>query len=116
MKTFATNDNYDIYLGRDGNLAMVTDLEAVKQTCEHVSRTILGELPYAQSRGIPFKQLSLDATSDTGLYDMYLRKVLMTVQGVTGVGNVSFQADGDNLKYSAEIKTIYETEKVSGNL
>ena len=116
MKTFATNANYDIYLGRDGNLAIATDLEAVKQTCEHVSRTILGELPYAQSRGIPFKQLSLDATSNTSLYDMYLRKALMTVPGVTGVGSVTFQPDGDNLKYSAQIKTIYGTEKVSGNL
>jgi len=116
MKTFATNDNYDIYIGNDGNLAMATDLEAVKQTCEHVSRTILGELPYAQSRGIPFSQLSLNASSNTGLYDMYLRKVLKTVPGVTGVGNIAFQLDGENLAYSVEIKTEYGTEKISGNL
>ncbi|HAW0896338.1 TPA: hypothetical protein JLK53_004055 [Escherichia coli] len=116
MRTFATNENGDIYLGPDGNLAIATDLRAVIQTCEHVSRTTLGELPYAQSRGIPFFDIALGATPDTGLYDMYLRKVLMTVPGVTGIGDVSIWVDGNELEYTAEIKTIYGTESASGNL
>lgn len=116
MRTFATNDNSDIYLGNDRNLAIATDLQAILQTCEHVSRTILGELPYAQSRGIPFFDIALGVTPDAGLYDMYLRKVLLTVSGVTGIGNINIWTDGDAMKYIAEVQTIYGAGVVSGKL
>jgi len=116
MRTLATNENADIYRGPDGNLAIATDLTAIIQTCEHVSRTKLAELPYAQSRGIPFFDIALGATTDAGLYEMYLRKVLMTVPGVTGIGNVNIWTEGNELKYTAEIKTLYGTESLSDNL
>jgi hypothetical protein len=116
MKTLATNQDFDIYLGPDGNLAITDGLEAVKQTCEHVSRTRLAELPYAQSRGIPFFTVGMGTDPDTSLYDMYLRKALMTVPDVIGVASINFTLDGEVLSYTAEIKTIYGMEKASGNL
>lgn len=116
MKTFATNSDSDIYRGPDGNLAMVSGLPAILQTCEHVSRTRLAELPYAQSRGIPFFDIALGATPDAGLYDLYLRKALLTVPGVTGVGAINIGVEGDVLSYIAEISTIYGKENTSGNL
>ncbi|SUW63487.1 Uncharacterised protein [Buttiauxella agrestis] len=116
MKTLATNDKNDIYLGPDGNLELFTGLMATLQTCEHVARTRLTELPYAQSRGIPFFDIALGSSPDMSLYDMYLRKVYLTAPGVTAVGNISFRLVGDELKYTAEIKTIYGTESASGSL
>lgn len=116
MRTLATNDNFDIYQAADGNLAVVSGLQAVIQTCEHVARTKLTELPYAQSRGIPFFDIALGASPDAGLYDLYLRRALLSVPDVTGVGNISIQVSGDQLRYTAEIKTIYGTENASGNL
>lgn len=116
MKTLATNGNFDIHLDSTGNLAVVTGLQAVIQTCEHVARTKLTELPYAQSRGIPFFDIALGSDPDVSLYDLYLRKVYMTVPGVTGVGSINFWRDGDSLNYSAEIRTTYGTEKASGNI
>lgn len=116
MKTFATNGNFDIYLGPDGNLAMVSGVQALLETCGHVSRTRLAELPYAQSRGIPFFDIALGAAPDTGLYDLYLRKALLTVPDVIGVGAIDMTVNGGELHYTAEINTIYGTEKASGNV
>lgn len=116
MKTLATNGSNDIFLGHDGNLALISGINATLQTCEHVARTRLAELPYAQSRGIPFFDIALGSSPDMSLYDMYLRKVYLKSPGVTGVGNISFQLVGDELKYTAEIKTIYGTESASGSL
>ncbi|MBJ9533529.1 hypothetical protein [Citrobacter freundii] len=114
MKTLATNNDFDIYLDNSRNLAIATGLQAVIQTCEHVARTKLTELPYAQSRGIPFFDIALGSQPDVSLYDMFLRKVYKTVPGVEGVGNINFAKDGDTLSYTAQIRTIYGTESASG--
>ncbi|MEB5921430.1 hypothetical protein [Franconibacter daqui] len=116
MKTLATNDLSDIFRGPDGNIAMVSGSAALRQTCEHVSRTRLIELPYAQSRGIPFFDIALGMAPDAGLYDLYLRRALLTVPGVTGVGAINVSVEGGELHYTAEITTIYGTENASGNL
>lgn len=116
MKTLATNGDFDIHLGPDGNLAVVTELKAVIQTCEHVARTRQTELPYAQSRGIPFFEMALGSELDTSLYDLFLRKVYRSVPGVTGVGNINFTLEGDHLSYTAEIRTNYGMENASGSI
>lgn len=116
MRTLATNENNDIYRGHDGNLVLFDGLKAVIQTCEHVARTRLNELPYAQSRGVPFIDVALGVTPDVSLYDMYLRKVYITVPGVQGIGAINFWLDGDQMKYTAEIKTVYGVEGASGSL
>lgn len=116
MKTLATNDSFDIFRGPDGNIALARGAQAVLQTCGHVSRTRLTELPYAQSRGIPFFDIALGAAPDAGLYDLYLRKALLTVPDVTGVGAINVSVEGGALYYTAEINTIYGTENASGNL
>lgn len=114
MMTLATNGDFDIYLDNSRNLAFATDLQAVIQTCEHVARTKLTELPYAQSRGIPFFDIALGSEADTSLYDLFLRKVYKTVPGVEGVGSINFSKDGNQLSYTAEIRTVYGTEKAIG--
>ena len=116
MKTIATNDNNDIYLGPDGNLAMATDLQACVQSCEHASQTLLKELPYAQSRGIAFFDNGLSASPKLGLYEVQLRNILLTVPNVQKVLYVGFKMDGTELSYEAQIQTSFGVETVHGNL
>lgn len=116
MKTFATNENNDWYIDPRGNLAIVTDLEAVTQSCEHASQVLLGELPYAQTRGIAFFDNGLTDSPKLGLYEVQLRRILLSVPNVIKVNYVGFKIEGNQLSYEAQIKTTYGTETVRGNL
>lgn len=114
MITIASNDNNDIYLDTSGNVAMRRDLAACIQSCREVSQTLLGELPYAQSRGVAFFDVALVPNPPLGLYESQLRKQLMTVPGVIKVQSIAFNIDGPRLAYEAKIKTIYGEEIIRG--
>ena len=116
MKTLAVNDNIDIYLGDDGNLAMVSDLDAVLQGCEQEARIRLGELPYAQSQGIPFFESVFTDSPDLGLYEMYLRRQFARVDNVVKVQSIAFNIDGNTLAYEAIIITTFGPGVARGSL
>lgn len=116
MRTFATNENNDWYINSRGYLAIITGLPAVVQSCEHASQVLLGELPYAQTRGIAFFENGLTDSPKLGLYQVQLRRILLSVPDVTKVESIGFRIDGDVLSYEATIRTIYGVEKLSGNL
>lgn len=116
MKTIATNDSNDIFLGQDGNIAVLSDLQACVQSCEHASQTLLNELPYAQSRGIAFFDNGLSASPKLGLYEVQLRRILLTVPNVQKVLYVGFKLDNTDLSYEAQIQTSFGVETVRGNL
>lgn len=114
MKTLATNDLNDIYLGSDGNLAIASDLAACVMSCKRACMVNLGELPYAQTRGTPFFQLM--ESKDLSLLEMYLRRVLLTVPGVRSVQSIEFSIQGEEISYTARITTIYGTGTVTNGL
>lgn len=114
MKTLATNQLNDIYLGGDGNIALATDLAACVMSCKRACMVNLGELPYAQTRGTPFFQL-MDS-KDISLLEMYLRRVLLTVPGVQAVQSIEFSVQGEEISYTARIITVYGTGTVTNGL
>ena len=116
MKTIAINEDYDIYIGKDGNIAIVGGLESVKQRCEQAARILRNELPYAQSKGIPFFNNPLTASPNLGLYETHLRAQYMGVEDVTAVNYIRFKIEGDVLTYEAGIQSIYGEASLSGNL
>lgn len=116
MRTLAVNSNNDIYIGPDGNLAIADGLEAVLQQCEQAASIRLGELPYAQEKGIPFFDNVFTDNPDLGLYDMYLRKQLLRVTNVTAIQQIGFKQDGDELQYEAVIVTTFGTGAARGSL
>lgn len=116
MRTLAVNDNIDIYIGNDGNLAIASDIDAVMQGCEQEARIRLGELPYAQTQGIPFFESVFTESPDLGLYEMYLRRQFARVQNVVSVQSIAFNIDGDKLQYEAVIATTFGTGVARGGL
>jgi len=116
MRTLAVNENNDIYLGADGNIAIASDINAVMQLCEQEARIRLNELPYAQSQGIPFFNSVFTDSPDLSLYEMYLRRQFARVDNVTGVQSVAFNIDNNVLSYEAVIVTTYGTGVARGSL
>lgn len=117
MTSIATNANNDIYLDANGNLAMVTGLDAVVQDCEHVMKAQLGEMPLALDEGVP-TLTTIWASWKPAQFEAYARAMLLSVPGVVAVTAFTLTRAAGVASYVAEIQTIYSEQAVpiSGDL
>lgn len=118
MRTLATDENNNLYVTKSGSLALLTEVDAVLQSCRQASQVLMGELPYAQSRGIAFFDVGFTSTSQLAIFESQLRTMLLSVPEVTKVVSIGFDVDGDEVSYEAKIQTSYSdnVETVNGNL
>lgn len=84
-QTFAVNTDNDMYLDALGNIAIVTDLEAVLQVCRQVALTRLGEMVLQTDQGIPYLQAVFVGVPNLPAFEGALRAAWLAVQGVTSV-------------------------------
>lgn len=115
MTSLAKNAANDIYLGPDGNIAVVRDLDAVIQDCESMMYTQLGEVALDTSIGVP--------TLDTiwlgwkpGQFEAAARAALAPVPGVVAVRTFEITRAGGVAFYTAQIETIYGIGTATGSL
>ena len=111
--SIATNDQNDIYLDKDSNLAMVRNLFAVEQDAEHAMKALLGEMVLATQNGMPYFETAwdnLDITQFTG----YAYKTILSVPDVTDILTFEVLQEGDVLKYQAGIVTTYGEGLIRG--
>jgi hypothetical protein len=115
-QTFDTNSDNDIFIGEDGNLSVATGLRAVLKGCESASYAQLGEMVLAKGLGIPNFQAIWVGVPNYPLFELYLRKALLSVLGVTSVKSLQITVKGNTLSYTATIVTIYGTETITGDV
>jgi hypothetical protein len=109
-KCFAVNVNNDIYIGRDGNLAINQNLAALMQACAHAAKAQLGEMMLAADEGVPnFETIWSDATN-VAQFEAYVRRQISKVEGVIEVREFSVEIADNKAIYSATIVSIYGTE------
>lgn len=107
MITFASDDNNDLYIAPNGQLAIASNLTALAQTCEQSIQTMMGELVLQGSQGIPNFQLIWSGAPNIAQAENAIREAIMAVDGVTDVPVLSAFVQNNILKYNATIKTIY---------
>lgn len=108
----------DIYLDEQGNIAVVYNQEAVLQACAQAAQTVLGEMIYNTTTGIPFFEAVWIGVPNIQQYAASLRSAFLNVGGgglVTEVVSLITSQNGDVLYYSAIIRTIYGTGTLTGN-
>lgn len=113
-KTFAVDENNDLYIGNDGNLAIVTGKEAVLQACASAAKAQLGEMLYAVNSGIPNFQTVWVGAPNIQQFEAALRKTLLSVNGVREIKSLVTSLNNDQLQYSAVISTIFGTGAING--
>lgn len=114
MITFDINERNDIYLGNDGNLALVAGENAVKNGCVHYVKALRGEMIHKLDLGIPYWKTTFGRQADIPLFEAAFRARLREIEAVVSI--VSFSAvliDG-SLNYTAEIQTIYGSVTLDG--
>lgn len=112
MISIRANERRDIGLGADGNLAFVTDLEAVIQNCVTAMSAQMGEMIYAMTDGVP-TLTSIWDKYNPAQFEAAGRRTLRRVDGVQEVVTFTVTREGDTLQYSAVIKTIYGIAAIS---
>lgn len=110
MKTLAINSQHDLFRGPSGHLELKHDLAACVQLCTETTQVLLGELPFEQTKGIPFFDVALTDNPDLNAYAAYLRDSMVKVQGVISVDNIVFEQVDNQLRYLVSITTIYGKE------
>lgn len=113
-QTFAINSNNDIYLGADGNLAIVNGQIGVEQACQTASQAQLGEMVLAITSGIPNFQTVWNGSPNLSIFENYLRDTLLTVPGVLSVVSLTTSVVDKALKYVAKISSIYGLLEING--
>lgn len=112
--TFATNASNDIFLGSDGNLAIVRGLPAVEAGCQTASQAQLGEMILAITSGIPNFGTVWVGSPNLSIFEAYLRKTLLGVDGVIEVTTLTTRAVNGQLQYTATIRSKYGPLEVNG--
>ena len=112
-QAIACNSNYDMFLGTDGHIAMVSGLDAVEQNCRSALSVRLGECVLDLTRGMPFFEAAFN-NFNPAQYEAAGRMFLLTLAGVTAVKSFVVTRDGSTFKYRAEISTVYGDGVVNG--
>jgi hypothetical protein len=114
--SFALNANGDMYIGPDGNLAMVTGVAAVQQDCLCKMRAQQGEMIYQPLDGLPYLT-DVWLQKNLAKWQAVARQQLLAVPGVIMVPSISFALVEDILTYTAEIQTVYsQAITITGNI
>lgn len=106
--SIGTNANNDIYVDSSGNITIVTDVDAVKQDCEHALKAQFGEMFLTPIAGMPTLQ---DVWRNQNLikWEAVARATLQNINGVVRVVSFVMSLQGDSFVYTTQILSIYSS-------
>lgn len=114
MITISTNSDNDMVVGGDGNLALVTGIEACSQTAAHYAQTILNEMIQDYDRGVPFFIVAFGPSVSIPQFEAAMKARIMQAPEVVGIRSFETTQDGDVLRYTATIETSYGSATING--
>lgn len=115
MSSLAGDENNDLYIGSDGQLAFVTGLDAVLQDCECAMRAQRGEMVLALGDGVPTEETIWDQWKPVQ-FEAAARATLLGVPNVTGIKSFTLSREDGVASYVAEIESTFGPTTVSGTL
>lgn len=115
MRSIAVNSKNDIYRGSTGNLAMVTDLDAVSQDAEHAMKTQFQEVTLDLTVGVKTKATIWDKYQPQA-FAASGRKNIALVPNVTSVTSFTVARLNGVASYVAKIASTYGPLTIAGNL
>jgi hypothetical protein len=116
MKTFAVDENNDIFLDKNGNLAIDFNAEAVSSVCGQVVKTTLGELVYNTSAGIPYFETIWNGNPRAQQFQAAIRTAILQVPNVIQTQDFTYNQVNDVFNYSVNIVTTFGGSVVNGQL
>lgn len=116
MITFESDFNNDFVIADNGNLSMISGINAVSQTAEHYAYTLRGEMMFAADLGVPFFEVAFGASPNIAQFESFMRLRIMEVPEVLRINSFEARQVDDRLLYNAEIVTIYGVGVITNGL
>jgi hypothetical protein len=113
-QTLSVNANNDIYLDADGNISISYGVDAATQACAQAAKTRLGEVFLNANQGIPYEQTVWTGVPNTQQFTAALRAAFLNVPSVVEVLSLITSRNGNNLNYTAVIRTTFGGGAFSG--
>lgn len=115
LLTFAENENRDLFLGPDGNLAMTSQIDATALLCKSRIEAQRNEMIYAMNEGMPTRDTAWDRFNPNA-FVAAARTILLATPGVVRVISFVLQHVENDLSYTAVILTDYGITTITGTL
>lgn len=106
-QTLGTNANNDIYLGPTGNLVVDNGQKAVEDACQTAAQLQLGEAVLQTQLGMPNFQTIWVGVPNVAIWEAYLRRTFLSVNGVLAVTALVVTVADNVLAYTATIQSVY---------
>jgi len=116
MITFAENENRDIYVGTDNQVAMLSGRDAAAQASKAAIETQRGEVIYATNVGMPTASVVWNKSPNLQQFEFYARKQIMATPTVTEIVEFSAEIVGDGVEYQATIRTENGEAQIDGSV
>lgn len=114
MKTIGTNQNNDIYIDSSGNLAILTDINALANVSKNAILTTQGEPQYNQESGIPYFETIFTDTPSIDLFQAAQIATLENLENVNRVSDYQYSQKDNIFSYSVKIDTTYGDIIING--
>ena len=116
MTGIALDDNNDIFLDSNGNLALCKDIEAVKTAVSCATKTNYGEIVLNTNLGVPYFTTIFTAHPDIELWKSYMQEAILSIPKVLGIPYFKTYIDYQKslLKYAVVISTEYGEAEING--
>lgn len=112
MRTFATTDTNDLALvGR--SLSLASGIDAVLLVCRHCAQAILGEMVFAADQGMPYFETVWVGAPSSAPFEAAFRERIAQIEGVESIESLEVFQEGDVMRYSARILTIYGAGEIN---
>lgn len=114
MKTIATNSDNDIYRDSNGDLALLTDINALANISRNVVLTNLGEPEFNQQDGIPYFETIFTDTPKIDLLQAAQIAALENLEDVNRVSNYEYEQSDGVYSYSLIEHTSFGDIQLNG--
>ena len=114
MKTIGTNQNNDIYIDTSGNLAILTDINALANVSKNAILTTQGEPQYNQESGIPYFETIFCDTPKIDLFQAAQIATLENLENVNRVEEYKYSQANNIFSYSVKIDTTFGEIEING--
>lgn len=113
MITLAVGPNQDMVINASNSLVLLSGKEALAQTIGQICRTRRGEMALYKNIGVPFWD-SIFQTKDVIMFEAAMRAEISRHPEVTGIDTFEVTIDGNEIKYTGTIRSIYGEIPVNG--
>lgn len=114
-RTLATDASNDLVVTALGSVSVATGLAAVAADCRSAMQAQLGEMVFAQDRGMPTLATAWNQYIPAQ-FEAAGRRTLLRVPDVTGVDSFVVTREGERLRYTATLRTVYGEASIDASV